>query len=75
MSGLTLLSSLPSFDAADDGHHARATMLPAFNEHGLLPRGDYELTLDELRGSVLVQVQVHPIGTPDGDALSSTTST
>ena len=29
-------------------------MLPAFDEHGLLPAGDYELTLDELRGSLLV---------------------
>ena len=29
-------------------------MLPAFDENGLLPAGDYELTLDELRASLLV---------------------
>lgn len=29
-------------------------MLPAFTHDGLLPSGDYELTLDELRGSMLV---------------------
>lgn len=26
-----------------------------FNEHGLLPRGDYEMTLQELRNSILVK--------------------
>jgi hypothetical protein len=29
-------------------------MLPPFNDRGLLPPGDYELTLDELRASLLV---------------------
>ncbi|AWV90845.1 DUF6932 family protein [Bradymonas sediminis] len=29
-------------------------MLPTFNEYGMLPAGDYELTLDELRSSLLV---------------------
>lgn len=29
-------------------------MLPAFTEDGLLPPGDYELTLDQLRSSALV---------------------
>ncbi len=31
------------------------TILPDFTNHGLLPSGDYELTLDELRNSLLVQ--------------------
>lgn len=30
-------------------------MLPTFNQEGLLPPGDYELTLDELRDSMLVR--------------------
>lgn len=30
-------------------------MLPDFDEHGLLPAGDYELTFDELRSSSLVK--------------------
>jgi hypothetical protein len=30
-------------------------MLPPFNQHGHLPPGDYELTLDELRCSMLVR--------------------
>lgn len=30
-------------------------MLPEFNEHGLLPAGDYELTFEQLRASILVQ--------------------
>lgn len=38
----------------DGYHHERETMLPPFNEYGLLPAGDYELTLDELRASPLV---------------------
>lgn len=29
-------------------------MLPAFNDRGLLPPGDYELTLADLRTSMLV---------------------
>ncbi len=29
-------------------------LIPEFTEDGLLPPGDYEVTLDELRGSVLV---------------------
>lgn len=29
-------------------------VLPHFSDEGLLPRGDYPLTLDELRGSRLV---------------------
>lgn len=29
-------------------------MLPEFDAHGVLPAGDYELTLDELRSSMLV---------------------
>jgi hypothetical protein len=28
--------------------------MPRFNAHGLLPPGDYELTFDELRRSMLV---------------------
>ena len=30
-------------------------MLPPFNEHGLLEPGEYELTLEQLRSSFLVQ--------------------
>ena len=41
-------------------------MLPDFDEHGLLPPGDYELTLEQLRASVLV---VGPgAGAPHWDA-------
>lgn len=38
--------------------------LPAFDEHGLLPAGDYELTLDELEQSHLV------VGLDDGEPWS-----
>lgn len=42
-------------------------MLPSFNSHGLLPPGDYELTLAELRQSMLV---VGPgAGYPHWDAV------
>lgn len=42
-------------------------MLPDFDEHGLLPAGDYELTFEQLRASVLV---VGPsAGAPHWDAL------
>ena len=41
-------------------------MLPDFDEHGLLPAGDYELTFEQLRASVLV---VGPsAGAPHWDA-------
>ena len=29
--------------------------LPPFNEDGLLPLGDYEMSLEELKGSMLVE--------------------
>lgn len=52
------------------GGHPRScerTMLPDFDEHGLLPAGDYELTFEQLRASVLV---VGPsAGAPHWDAL------
>ncbi len=42
-------------------------MLPDFDEHGLLPAGDYELTFEQIRASVLV---VGPsAGAPHWDAL------
>src|SRR5690606_23298646 len=42
-------------------------MLPDFAEHGLLPAGDYELTFEQIRASVLV---VGPrAGAPHWDAL------
>jgi len=50
-------------------------MLPAFDEHGLLPAGDYEFTLDELRGSLLVgQARARRTGTRLGGEPWSTTS-
>jgi hypothetical protein len=33
---------------------ARWTMILDFDKHGMLPPGDYELTFDQLRASVLV---------------------
>lgn len=36
--------------------------IPSFNERGLLPPGDYEVTFDQLRDSVLVQgTETHPL--------------
>jgi hypothetical protein len=32
-----------------------ALKLPPFDEDGLLPRGDYEMSLEELKGSMLVE--------------------
>lgn len=32
----------------------QSTLLPAFNNHGLLPKGDYPLTINELKRSKLV---------------------
>lgn len=41
--------------------------LPPFNNEGLLPPGDYELTLDELRHSVLVEKTTFVPDNWDGD--------
>lgn len=40
-------------------------MLPAFDVHGMLPAGDYELTLEQLRASHLVVGAIG--GSPDWD--------
>lgn len=42
--------------------------IPEFTEAGLLPPGDYEVTLDELRESVLVLGPTDRAGYPDWDA-------
>ena len=42
--------------------------IPAFQPDGLLPEGDYEVTFDELRGSVLALGPSVPVGSSTWDA-------
>jgi hypothetical protein len=42
--------------------------IPGFDEHGLLPVGDYEVTLAELRESILVQGPRDRLRYPNWDA-------
>ena len=51
----------------DARKNRRLERLPAFTTEGVLPPGDYELTLDEIRESLLVLGPVDPAGSGNWD--------